>query len=308
MARGVSEVNEGREPRVDVDQCPVADGGEGTAGVLMKTLGGRYLSAPASDPLGGRIEAGFVLLGDGETAVVETAAASGLTLVAEGERDAVVASTYGTGELVVAAVCSGATRILLAVGGTATTDGGRGAIEAIESNGGLRGAEMVVLADVETTFEKAADIFAPQKGASPDQVELLTRRLIEIAADFPRAPLGMARMGAGGGIAGGLWASFGAEVVSGADQVLEAIDFDRRLSLADCVLVGEGRLDRQSLEGKIVGNILERSKRAEVPCHAVVGHCRLNEDEIKQAGFASVQTAPLLKEVQAAAGNLPPAT
>ncbi len=304
MARGLR----GAEARVasggqhlEIDECPVADGGEGTARVLLAALGGRYLSAPASDPLGLPIDAGFVLLGDGETAVVETASASGLTLIAEDGRDPVAASTAGTGELIVAAARAGANRILLAVGGTATSDGGRGAIEAIESGGGLPGAELIVLADVEPVFEDAAVVFGPQKGASPTQVELLTDRLIEMAAGFPRSPLGMARMGAGGGIAGGLWATFGAEVVSGADYVLETIGFDRRLSRASCVLVGEGQLDHQSLDGKIVGNILERTKRAKVPCHAIVGRCALSEEDIRSAGFASVQTASTLDQIEASA-------
>jgi len=304
MAGGVSEADGGLEAQVEVDQCPVADGGEGTAQVLVETLGGRFVAVPASDPLGGRIEAGFVLLGDGQTAVVETAAASGLTLISEDERDPVASSTAGTGELIVAAARSGAERILIAVGGTATTDGGRGAIQAIRGSGGLQGAVMVVLADVETTFEDAAIVFGPQKGASPAQVELLTRRLARTADDLPRSPLGIARMGAGGGIAGGLWASFGAEVVSGADYVLEAIDFDRRLAGAHSVLTGEGQLDSQSLDGKIVGSILERAKRANVPCHAIVGRCRLSDEEIQQAGFASVQTASALDGIQAAAGVL----
>ena len=301
MARGVSSTGAGSSSPPVIDQCPVADGGEGTAEVLMKALGGRYVAAAASDPLGRRFEAGFVLLGDERTAVVETATASGLTLVSEGERDAVAASTAGTGELIVAAARAGATRILLAVGGTATSDGGRGAIRTIESGGGLHEAELIILADVETAFEDAAIVFGPQKGASPADVELLTDRLVETADGLPRSPLGMARLGAGGGIAGGLWASSGAEVVSGADYVLETIDFDRRLSRAECVLVGEGQLDHQSLGGKIVGNILERAKQETVPCHAIVGRCQLSDEEIQQAGFASVQTASTLEEIEAAA-------
>lgn len=301
MTRGVSRADSGSGSSLGVDQCPVADGGEGTAEVLMSTLGGQYVRAPARGPLGRRIQAGFVLLGDGQTAAVETAAASGLTLVDEGERDPVAASTSGTGELIVAAVRSGARRILLAVGGTATTDGGHGAIEAIESGGGLCGAKLIILADVETAFEDAAIVFGPQKGASPAQVKLLTSRLVEIDGDLPRSPLGIARTGAGGGIAGGLWASFGAEVVSGADYVLEAIDFNDRLSRADCVLVGEGQLDHQSLDGKIVGNILERAKQANVPCHAIVGRCQLSDEVIQQSGFTTVQIASTLEEIEEAA-------
>ncbi len=300
MARGLSGGGSAGAMS-DVDLCPVADGGEGTAEVLMEALGGSFVTASASDPLGRPIESGFVLLGDEETAVVETAGASGLTLVGEGERDAVAASTFGTGELIVAAARSGASRILLAVGGTATSDGGHGAIGAIESGGGLGGAELIILADVETAFEDAAIVFGPQKGASPAQVDLLTDRLVEMAADLPRSPLGLPRMGAGGGIAGGLWASYGAEVVSGAGYLLEAIDFNHRLARADCVLVGEGQLDNQSLNGKIVGQILQRAIRADVPCHAIVGRCELDEDEVRRAGFDSLKAAGTLREIEIAA-------
>src|SRR6059058_675558 len=164
------------------DLCPVADGGEGTLDALLTQLGGEYLAAEASDPLGRPVRAGFALLEDGGTALVEMAAASGLGLVAEAERDAWAASTRGTGELIAAAAQAGARVILVAVGGSATTDGGAGAVEAIEAAGGLRGAKLVVLSDVRTPFEDAARVFGPQKGADPALVERLTARLHELAA------------------------------------------------------------------------------------------------------------------------------
>src|SRR3954452_19083549 len=145
------------------DLCPVADGGEGTLDALLTQLGGEYLAAEASDPLGRPVRAGFALVEDGGTAIVETAAASGLGLVAEEERDAWAASTRGTGELICAAVDAGAEVVLVAVGGSATTDGGAGALEAIEEHGGLRGARLVVLCDVRTPWERAPKVFAPQK-------------------------------------------------------------------------------------------------------------------------------------------------
>jgi glycerate kinase len=303
----------------------VADGGEGTALVLRESLGGRSVAATASDPLGRRLElpSGFVLLevdehpgratrirgeevsgGDdaaagGPVAVVETATASGLSLLAPGELDATAASTYGTGELIIAAVGSGARTVLVAVGGTATSDGGRGAIEAIEDGGGLAGARLTVLADVETRFENAAIEFGPQKGAGPAEVEQLTARLRQFAGRLPRSPLGLPRTGAGGGIAGGLWARYGAEIVSGSKYVLDSIGFDARLGQSGCVIVGEGRLDRQSLGGKIVGEILRRAESAEVPCHAIVGGVDLEPES--QAAFASIQVASALEEIQAAA-------
>ncbi len=282
----------------------MADGGEGTAGVLRQALGGRTLPATASDPLGRRLElrAGLTMLGDGETAVVETASASGLGLIPDDERDAVAASTFGTGELIAAAVQAGARKVIVAVGGTATSDGGAGAIEAIENAGGMEGAGLLVLADVETPFERAAVDFGPQKGAGPEEVALLTRRLLELAPRLPRSPLGVPRSGAGGGIAGGLWARYDAKLVSGAAYVLDSIDFDRRLAQSDLVIVGEGRLDRQSLEGKVVGEILSRAQEAGVGCHAIVGGADL-DDEVSFA-FETIQTASTLEQIEAAAAAL----
>src|SRR5215210_3968982 len=198
------------------DLCPVADGGEGTAEVLLLALGGRTEGAEATDPLGRRVAAGFVLIEDGDTAIVEVAEASGLGRVAEEERDAEAATSRGTGELVVAAVQAGAAVVLVAAGGSATTDGGAGAIAAIEEAGGLRGARLVVLSDVRTPFERAASVFGPQKGADPDAVARLEERLDALAAGWPRDPRGRAMTGAAGGLAGGLWAALGAVLEPGA--------------------------------------------------------------------------------------------
>ena len=152
------------------DLCPVADGGEGTMDALLPGLGGEVVAADAHDPLGRELRGCFALVEDGGTAIVETATASGLGLVAEDERDAWAASTYGTGELIAAAAAAGAGVIVVGVGGSATTDGGAGALEAIEEAGGLGGARLVVLCDVRTLFEDAPKVFGPQKGADPDMV------------------------------------------------------------------------------------------------------------------------------------------
>jgi glycerate kinase len=299
MAAGARDCDTGH--RLEIDECPVADGGEGTGEVLLRALGGRQIPAPASDPLGRTIEAGFALLEGGAVAVVETAAASGLGLVEAKQRDAVAASTAGTGELIVAAARSGARKILLAVGGTATSDGGQGAIDAIGRAGGLGAAELVVLADVESSFEDAARIFAAQKGATEAEIEYLSDRLEAMAGRLPASPLGIARTGAGGGIAGGLWASYGARIVSGADYVLDTLDFDARIAKSDLVLVGEGRLDTQSLGGKIVGQILKRTIGAGVTCQAIVASSELSRSEAEGAGLAAVRTACSLDEIRAAA-------
>jgi glycerate kinase len=253
------------------DLAPVADGGEGTMEVLLGRLGGEVVTVAASDPLGREVAAGLALLGDGRTALVEVAAASGLALVAPEERDAEAASSAGTGQLIAAAVATGAAHVLVAAGGSATTDGGRGAIEAITGAGGLGRARITVLCDVRTPFEQAASVFGPQKGADAAAVARLERRLA--AFGLPR---GVPMTGAAGGLAGGLWATFGAELVAGAPFVLDALDFDRRMLASRAVIVGEGRLDATSLQGKIAAEIATRARQHGVPAHAIVGSCAID--------------------------------
>ncbi|MGQ1838650.1 glycerate kinase [Kocuria turfanensis] len=258
----------GAEPIV----LPVADGGEGTFTALCQALNAQILEAPAQNPWGAVRTAEIGLTADG-TGLVELAQASGITTPHDGPRDPVTASTYGTGMLINAAVRRGAQRILVAAGGSATTDGGAGAVQAIEDAGGLGGAHLVVLSDVTTPFEAAARVFGPQKGADPTTVELLTAQLMKQAAGLPRDPTGVASTGAAGGFSGGLWAHYGAELVSGADHVLDVVGFDEHLCGADAVVVGEGRLDAQTEQGKIIEAILRRVRRAgrHVPVVAVVG-------------------------------------
>ncbi|MGH2919674.1 MAG: glycerate kinase, partial [Solirubrobacteraceae bacterium] len=208
----------------DADRCPVADGGEGTMAILVGALGGELVPATASDPLGRPVDCRFGLVGD--SAVVETAQASGLALVAPDERDPERASTRGTGEMILAAVAAGAQEIHVAAGGSATTDGGAGAIEAIRAGGGLGAARLVVLCDVETAFEDAPRIFGPQKGADPATVARLEQRLARFAAELPKDPRGVPATGAAGGLSGGLWAAFGAELRPGAPAVLDALGVD----------------------------------------------------------------------------------
>jgi glycerate 2-kinase len=289
-----------------VDLCPAADGGEGTAATVRAAIGGEVRAADVIDPLGRTIEASFVLLEGGATAVIDTAAASGLPLVAPEERDAEAASTHGTGELIAAAIEAGARRILLAAGGSATTDGGLGAIEALRASGisiatttdGSHGRDgdpaLVVLCDVTTRFEDAARVFAPQKGADAAAVERLTARLGQIAEELPRDPRRIPMTGCAGGLSGGLWAAFGAELRPGAAFVLELLGFDRRLAAADLVVTGEGRIDRQSLEGKIVGQVAERCVVAGTPLHVVVGQNRLDPAGVERAGIASIHEATTL--------------
>lgn len=273
-----------------IELLPVADGGEGTMDALVRALRGRVLAAEVSDALGQPVEAAFGLVHGGRTAIVEMAQASGLWRLSKHERDAVAASTRGTGELILAAVESGAREVIVAAGGSATTDGGRGALEAL---GGrftskkaeldrlrrtLRGVRLAVAADVRSPLlgpDGAARTFAPQKGADAADVELLERRLAgwaRLASKVVgRDPAGEAFAGAAGGLAGGLWAFAGAELRPGAALVLDVAGFEARAGDSFAVVTGEGRLDEGTLAGKVVFEVATRTRQAGVPCYAVVG-------------------------------------
>jgi glycerate kinase len=287
------------------DLCPVADGGEGTLEVLLTALGGETAGAAATDPLGRPIAAaGFALIEDGGTAIVEVAEASGLHRVGEDERDAFAASTRGTGELIVAAAAAGAEVVLVAAGGSATSDGGAGAIAAIEEAGGLQGTALVVLCDVRTPFELAAARFGPQKGADPKTIKKLERRLQQQAEALPRDPRGVSMTGAAGGLAGGLWARYGAKLEPGAPFILQALDFDARMRAARAVVVGEGRIDATTLEGKIAGEIATRARQAGVPCHAIVGTNAIDAFSARILDLQLIQEAGTPEQLAAAGEHL----
>jgi glycerate 2-kinase len=284
------------------DLCPVADGGDGTMAALLLALGGETGGAEVTGPYGDRLRAGFALVEGGGTAVVEVAAASGMAITHE--RDPERATTHGTGELVAAAVEAGAQVVLVAAGGSATVDGGAGAIEAIEAAGGLRGARLVVLCDVRTPWEDAARVFGPQKGASPDAVARLAERLEAQARALPRDPRGVPGGGAAGGLAGGLWAAFGAVLEPGAPFVLDALGFDERMRAAKAVLVGEGRADATSLVGKAFGEAATRARQAGVPCAAIVGQDGLEPLEARILDLQVVAEAGTVEAIEAAAERL----
>jgi glycerate kinase len=291
----------------EVHELPVADGGEGTMDVLVAALGGEVRAVSVADPLGRPVEAGFALLPDG-SAVVEMAQASGLSLVEEAERDAWAASTRGTGELILAAVEAGASRVVVTVGGSATSDGGAGALEALKE-GGLgpgagAGLELDVVCDVRVPFEDAPRVFGPQKGADPEMVKRLERRLDELAATLPRDPRGQPMTGCAGGLSGGLWAAHGATLVPGAPYVLDAIGFDALMRASAFVVTGEGALDEQTLQGKIVGEVATRCRQGGVACHAIVGRNNLDPFGERIIDLASVTEATTLTELTAAARAL----
>ena len=279
-------------------ELPVADGGEGTMDVLAQALGAERRTATVTDPLGRPVQADFALVADGSTAIVEAAQASGLGLVSEDERDAYAASTRGTGELIAAAAQAGAATVLVTVGGSATTDGGAGALEALEEAG--VGPRLEVLCDVRTVWEDAPRVFAPQKGADARTVRRLEQRLHALAAASPRDPRGVPMTGAAGGLSGGLWAHHGAKLVAGAAHVLDAIGFDERMREAAFVVTGEGSLDRQSLQGKVVGELATRCRQAGVACHAVVGRNDLEPFDARILDLETVIEATTLEELGAA--------
>jgi len=233
----------------------MADGGEGT----LDALGGPNRSTLVTGPLGDPVEASWRL--DAGTAVIEMARASGLALVGGPEHnDAIGASTQGTGELIDTALDAGAKRIIVCLGGSATTDGGFGALRAIHTPARLRAVEFLVACDVETLFVDAARDFGPQKGATPAEVRLLTGRLERLAQMYReqhgRDIATLPGSGAAGGLAGAL-AALGAKLVPGFELVADEVGLYDAIAAADLVITGEGLLDENSFRGKVVGGVCE---------------------------------------------------
>jgi glycerate kinase len=284
-----------RKGGVEAEELPIGDGGEGTMDALVVATGGELRTAEVSDPLGRPVTARFALLPDGR-AVVETAEASGLALLDESELDPWKASTRGTGEVIVAAVEAGAKEVLLTVGGSATMDGGAGAIEALDSAG--VDPKLEVLCDVRTPFEEAPRVFGPQKGADKRMIGRLEKRLDKFAAAAPRDPRGVPMTGAAGALSGGLYAYRRAKLVPGAAYVLDTLGFDELMRASRAVVTGEGRLDEQTLAGKAVGEVATRCRQAGVWCHAVVGEKALDEFAIRLLDFASVSEAGSIKQLR----------
>jgi glycerate kinase len=239
------------------DELPLADGGEGT----LDVLGGGNRRTLVSGPLGEPVEAAWRLEEDG-TALIEAAQACGLTLAGGPEgNDPLRATSRGVGELIAVAVSEGAGRIVVAVGGVASTDGGIGATEAVPHP---LLVPLDVACDVEARFLDAADVFAPQKGATPEQVQILRERLTKLVVpDLPGS-------GAAGGLAGGL-AAIGARLLPGFDLVADRLGLDERLAEADLVITGEGLVDATSFTGKVVGRVLERAQAAGVEALVLAG-------------------------------------
>lgn len=268
------------------DEVPVADGGEGT----LEVLGGPNRTSTVTGPLGEPTQARWRLAG--QTAVIEMAQASGLELVGGAEgNDPIAADTAGTGELIQLAVESGARRVIVGLGGSATVDGGLGALRAMRPLQRYRAVDLRVACDVRTTFVDAAEVFGGQKGASAAQIRLLTNRLLRLADVFEQDHGVDVRdvpgTGAAGGLAGGL-AAIGAQLFDGFALIAEEIELDQTIEGADLVITGEGFLDHESFDGKVVGGVTELAAALDVPVVAIVGRILDGIDARLPSGIETV--------------------
>lgn len=309
-------------PGCETVQIPIADGGEGMLGVMLAATGGSIQTVTAHDPCMKPIVAEYGLSADGTTAFIEMAAVSGLPLVPEELRNPMKTTTYGTGELIKDALEKGCTRFIVGIGGSATNDAGTGMLQALGfrfldasgkelGQGGeilekvlhicsqdghemLKNAHFIVACDVQNPFygpNGAAYVYARQKGADERMIADLDRGMQHFAKVLQRCTgmdIGLtAGSGAAGGMGGGMMALLGAELKSGADLLLDISRFDERIADADLIITGEGRIDKQSLMGKIPGKILQRARAHGIPVIAIAGSI---EDEalLLEAGFAGV--------------------
>ena len=323
-----------RIPDCEVRKVSIADGGEGTVDALVETLNGDYVEARVADPLGRPIVARYGVIDGGTTAVMEMSAASGLPLIAPEERNPLLTSTYGTGEMIVHAMERGCRKFLVGIGGSATNDGGTGMLRALgfrfldaegrELVGGgeileriaeidssnarkeLSECEFVVACDVTNPLygpEGAAYVFAPQKGADAAMVKRLDQGLRTYARAIERyngvQVDQIAGAGAAGGLGGGFKALLGARLERGIDMVLNAMQFDRIIAGSDLVITGEGRIDRQTTMGKAPSGVLREATAQDIPTIAIGGAVQVC-DELEHSGFAAVLpivAGPVMLEV-----------
>lgn len=330
-------------PDARVVTVPMADGGEGTVNALVAGTGGRLVSQTVTGPLGRPVAASFGLSGDGQTAFIEMAAASGLLLVPPAERDPRVTTTFGTGELIRAALDHGASRIVIGIGGSATNDGGAGMAQALgvrllRSDGSpvgpggaalleldridvsgldprLERAEVLVACDVNNPLtgpNGAAAVYGPQKGATPEMVEILDRalgRLADVMArDLGREVRDMPGAGAAGGLGAGLVGFLGAVLRPGVELVMEAVGLDGHVAAADLVLTGEGKTDGQTLAGKVPLGVARCAAPHGVPVVVISGAVTPDAAHLLEQGVSallSIADGPMtLDEAMARAGEL----
>ncbi len=322
-ARGIAEGIRAAWPEAEVDLAPVADGGDGTVDALVLATGGRKLRVKTVDPLGRPIEAEIGVLGDGRTAVVEMAQASGLARLRPEERNPLVTTTYGTGLLIRAALDAGFRRIIVGIGGSATNDGGAGMLQALGMGlfdregrpippGGqgllaldridpsgldprLAEAEIIVASDVTNPLcgpEGAAAVYGPQKGATPQMVRLLDEALAHFAAvvrrDLGKDVAQVPGAGAAGGLGAGLLLLPNVRIRPGAEVVFEAVGIDTRLARADLVLTGEGAVDRSTAFGKTPARLAERARAYGRPLVILTGRLGPGYEQLYPLGVGAV--------------------
>ena len=277
-------------PDAEIVQVPVSDGGEGFLEAFHAAIGGELVEVTVRDPLMRPIKAKYLL--KGETAVIEMAQASGLTLLTNEERNPMVATSYGTGQLVADAVRKGAKHVIVGLGGSATSDAGIGMLQALKENLPPKDVRFTIASDVKNPLygeNGAAQVFAPQKGATADDVLQLDERARKFAEDSARH-FGYDRsQDEGAGAAGGLGYAFlqylDADCKPGIQLLLETIHFDEMVKGANLIITGEGAADRQTMMGKLPMGILQRS--AGVPVCLIAGRIK-NQEELLRAGFARV--------------------
>jgi glycerate kinase len=309
-------------PDAVIDVAPVADGGEGTSEALVRATGGRTVETQARDPLGELVDAHYGILGDGRTAAIDVAAASGLWRVPSGQRHPGFTTTYGTGELMLHAFAHGVKRIIVGLGGSATNDAGAGLAQALgyslrdvddrelpfggfalgrldfidplKVREGLRQVEVIGACDVDNPLcgpNGASFVYGPQKGAEPRTCEMLDAALRHFGeyaeAEYGINVIDMPRAGAAGGLGAGLVVFCHAELRSGFDVVSEATGLPNRLDDADLVITGEGRFDAQSLHGKAPAGVARLARERNTPCWVVAGAVdHLDEETLEIAGIS----------------------
>lgn len=295
-AKGLHE----RYPEADVVSVPLSDGGEGLVECVTRVQSATVVQCNAHDPLMRDMNARYALSHDGLTAYMEMAETSGLPLLDESERNPMITTTYGVGDMIVDAMRRGCRKIVMGIGGSATCDAGKGMIECLEDNNVDFGAlpEVVVACDVSNPLygdNGAACIFAPQKGATAEQVVELDNRLRRFAQETQRRGIATEEMasmegtGAAGGLGYALIAYLNAKLLSGIDVVLDIANFDEVIKGAECIITGEGKSDAQTLMGKVPFGVLRRAMKQGVAVHLVSGQIE-DADSLLDAGFAVVKS------------------
>ena len=326
VARGIWSVL----PHCEVVQLPIADGGEGTVDALVAATGGTYISPIVQNPLGQPIVARYGILGNVRQAVIEMAAASGLALIPSRSGQVMHCTTFGTGQLIADAIHRGCRDFLLGIGGSATNEAGIGLLQAlgfqfrdaqgrpipptgeglcqlasIHTEGALpelSACHFHLLTDVQNPLygpNGAAHIFAPQKGATPDQVEQLDQalqRFAQLVQQQTNRNINQPGAGAGGGMAGGCMAFLPATVESGIEVVKQALQFDEVIQGADLILTGEGKVDQQTRQGKVIAGVLKSARAQQIPVVALTGNCLYYDPQLSSDGLTAlfpIHPAPL---------------